>query len=121
MGAVTLDASAAIGFLDPSDAHHERAVSSVRELDRSELIMPASAYSETLVRPLADGNAEAVERFVDGLQIEIVSLDRALARRAAALRAEHGSLRLPDAIVLATAQAREADLLTFDDRLASLA
>lgn len=121
MGAVTLDASVAIGFLDPADAHHERAASRLRELDRSSLTMPASAYSETLVRPLATGHAELVERFVDGLRIEIVPLDRRIARHAAELRAEHTALRLPDAVVLATARLREAALLTFDDRLASLA
>jgi predicted nucleic acid-binding protein len=121
VGAVALDASVAIGFLDPADAHHDRAVSSLRELDRSSLMMPASAYSETLVRPLATGNADLVERFIDGLRIEIVPLDRQVARHAAGLRAEHGALRLPDALVLATARLREAGLLTFDDRLAGLA
>jgi predicted nucleic acid-binding protein len=62
-----------------------------------------------------------VEQFVDGLRIEVVPLDRTIARRAAELRAEHAGLRLPDAMVLATADLREAGLLTFDDRLASLA
>ncbi len=121
MGAVALDTSVAIGFLDPADAHHERAVSDLREHDRSTLMMPASAFSETLVRPLATGHADLVERFVDGLRIEIVPLDRTIARRAAELRAEHPALRLPDAMVLATADLREAGLLTFDDRLAGLA
>lgn len=117
MGAVALDASFAIGFLDPADAHHERAVSSLREFDQATLVMPASAYSETLVRPLATGHADLVEEFVDGLRVEVVPLDRAIARRAAELRAEHSALRLPDALVLATARLREASLLTFDDRL----
>ena len=120
MGAVALDASVAIGFLDPSDAHHDRAVASLRELDRSDLMMPASAYSETLVRPLEAGHADLVERFVDGLQVEIVPLDREIARAAAALRAEHRALRLPDALVLATARRHEAGLLTYDERLADL-
>jgi predicted nucleic acid-binding protein len=118
---VALDASVAIGFLDPGDPHHERAVASLRDLDRASLMMPASAYSETLVRPLETGHAGVVERFVDGLRIEIVPMDRRIARHAAELRAEHGALRLPDALVLATARLREAGLLTFDDRLASLA
>jgi predicted nucleic acid-binding protein len=117
VGAVALDASVAIGFLNPADVHHERAVSSLRELDQAALLMPASAYSETLVRPVASGLADQVERFVDGLRVEIVPLDRAIARRAAELRAEHSALRLPDALVLATARVREAELLTFDDRL----
>lgn len=121
MGAVALDASVSIALLDPADRHHEQAAAVLREHDRSSLIMAASAYSETLVRPLALGLEEAVEAFVDGLRIEIVAADRDIGRRAARLRAEHGALRLPDALVLATAQAREAGLLTFDGPLARLA
>lgn len=117
MGAVALDASVAIGFLDPADVHHDRAVSKLRELDQASLLMPASVYSETLVWPVSSGLADQVERFVDGLRIQIVSLDRAIARHAAELRAEHSALRLPDALVLATARVREAELLTFDERL----
>jgi predicted nucleic acid-binding protein len=72
------------------------------------------------VRPLAAGLGDKVEAFVDGLRVEIVPVDRGIARRAAELRAEHGALRLPDALVLATAQLRDAQLLTFDDRLTQL-
>lgn len=121
MGAVALDASVAIGFLDPADAHHDRAVAALRDLDRSALLMPVSAYSETLVKPLAAGLGDRVEDFVDGLRVEVVPLDRAIARSAAALRAEHSGLRLPDALVLATARSREARLLSFDERLSRYA
>ncbi len=121
MGEVTLDASVAIGFLDPADAHHARAVAALRDLDRVDLAMAASAYSETLVRPLAIGHGAAVESFLDRLRIAVIPLDRGIARQAAQLRTEHVRLRLPDAMALATAQARSAELLTFDDRLASLA
>jgi len=121
VGAVALDASVAIGFLDPTDALHERAVSSLRETDRDELSIAASAYSETLVWPLARGHADLVEEFVDGLRVEVVPLSREIARSAAELRAEHGGLRLPDAVVLATARHRDAALLTFDERLSRFA
>lgn len=117
MGAIALDASVAIGFLDPADAHHERAVASLRETDRDELLIAASAYSEILVWPLAKGHGALVEEFIDGLRVEVVSLSREIARGAAELRAEHSALRLPDAVVLATARHRDAALLTFDERL----
>jgi predicted nucleic acid-binding protein len=117
VGAIALDASVAIGFLDPTDAHHERAVSSLRETDRDELLIAAVAYSEILVWPLAKGHADLVEEFIDGLRVEVVPLDREIARCAAGLRAEYSALRLADAIVLATARHREAALVTFDERL----
>ena len=120
MGPVALDASVAIGFLERGDGHHERAVEALRGAEGAPLSMSASAYAETLVRPLALGRDEIVERFVDALEVEVVPVDRDVARRAATLRAEHGSLRLPDALVLAAAQIRGARLLTFDERLAQL-
>jgi predicted nucleic acid-binding protein len=121
VGAVALDACVAIAFLDPADRHHERAKAVLREHDRSSLVMAASAHSETLARPLAAGLGDVVEDFVDGLRIEIVAADRELGRSAAQLRAAHSALRLPDALMLATARARGADLLTFDAPLARLA
>jgi len=62
-----------------------------------------------------------VEEFIESLGVEVVAADRRIGWRAAELRVRHRALRLPDALVLATAQACEADLLTFDDRLARLA
>lgn len=82
--------------------------------------MAASAYSETLVRPLSTGHGDKVEAFLDGLGVEIVPVDREIARRAAELRSAHATLRLPDALVLATAQLCDARLLTFDGRLSQL-
>jgi predicted nucleic acid-binding protein len=120
VGAVALDASVAIGFLEPADAHHDRAVAWLGDCRGESLIMAASAYSETLVRPLARGLGDRVEAFVDGLEVEIVAADREIARRAAELRAAIEALRLPDALVLATARLRGARLLTFDERLAQL-
>ncbi len=112
-----------IGLLDSADAHHARAAAELdrRAGDHLELHLAASAYSEVLVAPLRDGHAETVERFIARGQVEIVPLDRTLAREAAGLRALYGSLRLGDALVLATALAREAELLTFDDRLRRIA
>lgn len=120
MGPVALDANVAIGLLEPTDVHHDRAVEALRECGGAPLSMAASAYSETLVRPLAKGHGAAVEAFIERLRVEVVPLDRAIARRAAELRSQHDRLRLPDALVLASAESRDARLLTFDERLAQL-
>ena len=53
--------------------------------------------------------------------ISVVPLTAPIAERAAELRAAHESLRLPDALVLATAQEHGGKLLTYDDRLARTA
>jgi len=51
----------------------------------------------------------------------IVPIDRAVARRAAGLRAQDQSLRLPDAMSLATAVATASALLTLDKKLRQIA
>lgn len=122
MGAVALDASVAIALFTATDAHHERArIELDAVLDRGDaLTMAASAYSEIMVHALRNGRGDLIDRFVDRLRMEVVSADREIARRAAELRATHSGLRLPDALVLATAQLRGAKLLTFDERLRQL-
>lgn len=119
MGEVVLDADVVIGFLERTDAHHADAVTRLRPwLEREHCrLMAASAYAEALVRPIRRGVDRSVEEFVDVGGVEIVPMDRALARRSAQLRARHRTLRLPDAMTLATALEREAELLTFDRAL----
>jgi predicted nucleic acid-binding protein len=111
-----------IALLSATDSHHRRAVTEFGgAVDRNEaLSMASSAYSEILVHAMRAGRGDSVDRLVDRLRVEIVPISRDIARRAAELRAEHGALRLPDALVLATAQLRGERLLTFDERLGQL-
>ena len=107
-----------IGLLDAADAHHTRAVAELKRAGSSDrLLLAASAYAEALVKPLRDGYGELVDRFVERSLVEVVPIDRATAKAAASLRARHRVLRLGDALVLASARAHAAELLTFDDRL----
>ncbi len=122
MESLALDASAVIALLSSADAHHARAVAEFGEAsDRNDdLSMASSAYSEIMVHALRQRRGDDIDRLIDRLGVEIVTVDREIARQAAELRAEHRSLRLPDALVLATAQLRGARLLTFDERLSQL-
>jgi predicted nucleic acid-binding protein len=108
-----------IGFLDENDAHHVRAVRELRPwlAAGNTLLLPATVFSELLVGPARLGVHERVEAFVDEAGMEVVPVNRSIARRAAHLRATVQSLRLPDALVIATAVEREASLLTLDERL----
>lgn len=123
MGPVALDASVVIGFLGGTDAHHARAVEAIRRLgtDRARLQIAASAYAEVLVGPVRDGREAVVEEFLRQARIEVTPIDRPVARVAAELRARHAFLRLGDALVLASARAHAASLLTFDERLERIA
>jgi hypothetical protein len=118
-----LDASVLIGLLDTADAHHDRAIDDVEAADREgrQLLLAASAYSETLVAFARARRLEEARRAITAMGITIVSLTATIAERAAELRAHHVRLRLPDAIVLATAQEMGGSLLSYDRRLSQLA
>jgi predicted nucleic acid-binding protein len=118
-----LDASVLNGLLDTADAHHNRAIDDVEAADREgrQLLLPASAYSETLVAFARARRLEEARRAITAMGITIVSLTDTIAERAAELRAHHTRLRLPDAIVLATAQEMGGSLLSYDRRLSQLA
>ena len=78
-------------------------------------------YAEILVRPLQRGDEDTVDRFIAAIDATVVPLDRDIARRAARLRGSHRSLRLPDAISLATSLSTGAEFVTLDHRLSRTA
>jgi predicted nucleic acid-binding protein len=126
VGLTVLDAGVVIAILDASDLHHAAAAAAVAgALDRGDtLVLPASAYAECLVAPHRRGAeaAAVVDSFVDALPARIEPASRAIASAAAELRARHaGALRLPDALVVATAIVVGADrLITTDARWPAL-
>lgn len=120
MGLTILDAGVVIAVLDTDDVHHDVARAALREaIDRGDhLALPVSAYAEVLVGPYRSGvdAAATVDAFVDALPAAVEPATRTIARSAAALRARHGrSLRLPDALVVATADVLGADVVLTTD------
>ena len=122
---ILVDTSVVLATLDPGDALHLPAASASR-IERAaghELIVPMSVLAEVLVRPARRGRRE-LRRWRDltvanfGAPIQI---DEAIAVAAATRRARHSALRLPDALVLATADVLQADrVLTGDKRWCAL-
>ncbi|MGI8729421.1 MAG: PIN domain-containing protein [Solirubrobacteraceae bacterium] len=123
MAGVALDADVVIAFLDAADDLHERAVDELRPLLAAgdPIVISASVYAEILIRPTQRGTDAEVDDFLDAIGATVVAVDRALARRAAQLRARHAAMRLPDALSLATALAAGVRLLTFDRKLQRIA
>jgi predicted nucleic acid-binding protein len=125
MGAIVLDSSVVIALFDTKDVHHERAADEVRRwrAGGGSFVLPATVVSEVLVGAHRQG-AETVTHRRQQLRdtfgpIRIVDEDVAVA--AARLRASHGSLRLPDALVLAVATVDGAErILTADKRWAAV-
>ena len=123
MALVVLDSSVVIAFLDPDDALHESAVPALTDHRHDELVIPASVYAEILVGPFRRGSEAVaeVEAFLGDLDVRVEAITGAIARAAARHRSGSRSLRLPDALVIATADEIDAEkVLTGDASLAGI-
>ena len=121
MALVVLDAGVVIAVLETAAANHAAAVASLRQHANDDVRIPASVLAEALVSPCRRGVENEVRETIESLGLGVVPLDEDIAVLAAALRARRRTVRLPDALVAATGNALEADvILTTDRRLARL-
>jgi predicted nucleic acid-binding protein len=125
MGTVVLDASVVLALFDPLDSLHVPASAETRSRrdQGDEFMLPASVLAEVLVGAARRSETELATR--RSLAIAAFGLPRPLdeevAVAAARRRARHRALRLPDALVIATADVVGADVvLTGDKRWARL-
>lgn len=119
--AVVLDSDVVVGFLDRQDALHEAADAVIREFARKQrLVASVVTYAEVLTGArLGHHNEDDVAGFFRGLLSAVLPVDVAVANAAADLRSRFKSLRMPDALILATAETdSDVDLIvTGDQRL----
>ncbi len=120
MGTVAVDSSVVIALFDSEDAHHaaaEQAVRAARD-GGGVLCMSAIVLAESLAGAERLGSAEASERLTKLVRLFGAArpVDQQVAAVAAGLRVHHAWLRLPDALVLATAAVDGADVVLTCDR-----
>jgi predicted nucleic acid-binding protein len=116
--AVVLDSAAIVAFLDGDDALHVAAEKAIRELmPRHQFYASAVTFSEVLTGAFRSHHDEQVVRgFFEELVAEVLPVEKGTAERAARLRADHKSLRMPDALILAGADSRpEVDVILTGD------
>jgi predicted nucleic acid-binding protein len=123
MGEVVLDSSVLLGFLDTTDRHHGAALRVITDAVTAgdTVVLPASVLAEVLVgaaRQGADVRDEAERRLLDAVD-RLQPVDRDVVH-AADVRAQHRTVRLPDALVIATGRALDARVLTADKRWAAV-
>ena len=122
MGTVVLDSSVVIGFIearDPCHAVSRQAILDARQ-NGADFLLPISVLSEVLVGAYRMGTAEERHRGIVRVFGDAHPLEEEAALKAAELRARHRSLRLPDALVVATGVVEQATVLTCDKRLAGV-
>jgi len=121
MGLTIIDASMSVATLDSADALHQAAMLAIAAVGDAHIVLPASGLAESLVAAHRRGDAAAAREILDGLGIEIAPLTEEMADEAARLRSRFPSLRLGDALILATARVLDADVvLTGDGRWAAV-
>lgn len=118
MNGCVLDTDVVIAALDRRDAHHLKAAEAVKSLSNESvpLLLSLVNFAETLVRPAEDEKTLRMARdALAALGIRLVAPTRAIAVDAARHRALNVSLA--DGFALATAQARDAYVASFDLRV----
>lgn len=122
--AVVLDSDVVVGFLDRADALHRAADAAIRKLAAAQpIFVSVITYAEVLTgarighHPLPD-----VKGFFAEVVSRVLPVGIEIADRAAELRAREKALRMPDALIVATAEvdAEVTELLTGDHDIAKL-
>lgn len=115
MSGCVLDTDVVIAALDRRDSHHSKAVNAVKAMseDGVPLLLSLINYAETLVRPAEDeGNLRTAVDALAVLRVRLIAPTPAIAVDAARHRAL--KISLADGFALATAQAHDAYVASFD-------
>lgn len=117
---IMLDTNAIIYFLDGTPNYIDLMLALFELAERGQLNITLSVINEAelLVKPYRKNNSAALEAINFFLEefpnLRIIPLSREISRQAAKIRAESG-LRLPDAMILATAIGNHCDLFLGND------
>ncbi|GII83598.1 hypothetical protein Ssi03_15880 [Sphaerisporangium siamense] len=120
MPTVMLDTNIVAGLLDPGDALHEGALDAVRRWEgrAASFAISVITWSELRVGAVRRGPMaeKALAEFRSAAVDRIVAVDEAVAESAALLRARDLTLRMPDALIIATAREAGAEALLSGDQ-----
>ena len=114
---IVLDASVLIAYLEPADPHHDRATELLIAAADEAFGSSPLTLAQVLVGPARAGKLPVAHALLRRLEVAAVALTDAAPERLAALRSST-RLRLPDCCVLLAAETADAELATFDHRLA---
>jgi len=114
---IILDASVMIGYLEPSDDHHARAVQVLLNSETELWGISPITLAEVFVGPARTGQLAKAEAVIADLGVITVGMDEAQAPSLLAELRATTSLRMPDCCVLLAAMPEQAVVATFDARL----
>ena len=116
MAGLILDSDALIALMNVNDEHHKIIIELLLQTQDGFSISVVT-YSEALIRSFETGRESLMIERISELVNEIVEVTKSIAEIAADLRAS-AKIKLPDALIAATAIEKGLTLLTFDEKLA---
>jgi predicted nucleic acid-binding protein len=118
VGVALLDSSAVVAFLNGDDALHDAADSAIRSAAREHgLTVSTVTIAEVLTgAKLGHHDETLIRRFLSEVVTARIPVDEQIAERAAELRAGSRTLRMPDALILATGDLHADVVVTGDTR-----
>jgi predicted nucleic acid-binding protein len=123
---VYLDANVFVAAFEHVGAYSNHAWLVIHAVENGEITAGTSeiTFAEILVKPLELGATDLVDAYekmiVSGSHFEVLPMRRDILIVAAGLRAHRASIRLPDAVHVATAQALSCRFFISDDRRLAL-
>lgn len=120
MGVTLLDSAPIVAFLDMSNVFHTPATEAITGAAAAgTLIASAVTYAEMLTgAELGHHDKSVVLVFFQRVFHSIIPVDRAVAERASELRGGLPALKMPDALILATADLHATEAITCDQQWA---
>lgn len=116
---IFLDTSPFMYYLEDNELYYLKMKKFWNEYGDCDYITSAVTVTEYLTYPYKQNNSKMVNAFyafVDGMDIGIKSIDKAIAEKAAQIRAEYHFFKTMDALQLATAYVYECDLFLTNDK-----
>lgn len=86
---------------------------------KTSLVTASVTFEEYCVYPLSTGNNQAIlnfEKFIDGMNIQVIPIEKKIAFEAAKIRSKYQNLKALDAIHLATAILSDCKFFLTNDK-----
>ncbi len=116
---IFLDTAPIVYYLEKNELYYHNMKKFWKEYDDCDYISSAVTVTEYLTYPYQQNNGEMVNAFyifIDGMDIDIKSINKAIAEKAARIRAEYKFFKTMDALQLATACIYGCDLFLTNDK-----
>lgn len=116
---IFLDTAPIVYYLENNELYYPKMKRFWKTYEDCDYITSAVTVTEYLIYPYQQNNLKLINAFyafIDGMDIEIKSIDKALAEKAARIRAEYKFFKTMDALQLAVACLSGCDLFLTNDK-----